>query len=146
MNLNIDYYTPEEYFLGDAPAKYTLTEFNPFEYILNQSASEIDIPVSDSPDVVLFVGPPGAGKSTLFREWFLPREYKRVNQDTLKTRDRCISEATRLLKEGVPLVIGTPSVVVIEIDNTNADKATRKIWLDLARGDNREIRCVAFTA
>jgi bifunctional polynucleotide phosphatase/kinase len=32
------------------------------------------------------------------------------------------------------------------LDNTNAEKKTRKIWIDLANEYNRPIRCIHFTA
>ena len=32
------------------------------------------------------------------------------------------------------------------VDNTNAEKKIRKIWIDLANEHNRSIRCIHFTA
>jgi putative ribosome biogenesis GTPase RsgA len=37
------------------------------------------------PDLVVFVGSPGAGKSTLYWNHLKPLGYERVNQDILKT-------------------------------------------------------------
>jgi bifunctional polynucleotide phosphatase/kinase len=110
MNLKIPFYSPEEYFLGDPPAKYLLGAFNPSDYIpttIPTPAFPIITP-SSTPDIILFVGSPAAGKSTFFTEYLLPMGYTRINQDTLKTRDRCILEATTLLTNNTPIVIGTP--------------------------------------
>jgi bifunctional polynucleotide phosphatase/kinase len=116
MNLKIPFYTPEEYFLGDPPATFTLGAFNPLDYVPTQTPS-VDgmankitqshlITQAPEPDVILFVGSPASGKSTFFREHLLPMGYTRVNQDTLKTRDRCVAEATTLLTQNVPIAIG----------------------------------------
>jgi len=129
MNLKIPFYTPEEYFLGDPPASFIIGAFNPLDYIptptiqpstdtsLNstETVSANTPPIlpsikpPESPDIVLFVGSPAAGKSTFFREYLSPMGYERINQDTLKTRDRCVSEATTLLEKNVLIAIGNPS-------------------------------------
>lgn len=116
MNLKIPFYTPEEYFLGDPPAPFILGAFNPFDYIPTPtpSANEVANKITQShlithapePDVILFVGSPASGKSTFFRGHLLPMGYSRINQDTLKTRNRCVTEATTLLTQNIPIVIG----------------------------------------
>src|SRR5579859_4578246 len=129
MNLKIPFHTPEEYFLGDPPAEFIIGAFNPLDYIptptvptsLDDSTTIIStqnisngpamslITPPERPDIILFVGSPAAGKSTFFRENLAPLGYQRINQDTLKTRDRCVTEATALLEKNIPIVIGTPS-------------------------------------
>jgi bifunctional polynucleotide phosphatase/kinase len=131
MNLKCPFYTPEEYFLGDAPENYVLGAFNPMDYIpvstkpadnslqttsvsVNnlpsstgpKSLSLAIIPPPSSPDIILFVGSPAAGKSTFYRNHLLPMGYFRINQDTLKTRDKCVAEATLLLQQNTPIVVG----------------------------------------
>ena len=59
--------------------------------------------------MILFVGSPASGKSTFFHEYLAPMGYERINQDTLKTRDRCVMEATALLERNIPIAIGTLS-------------------------------------
>jgi bifunctional polynucleotide phosphatase/kinase len=159
MNLNVPFFTPEEFFLGDKPAKFLLGAFNPTDYI--PTANEQPTPLFKAraeQEVIVFVGSPASGKSTFFRE-NLEGGYVRINQDTLKTRERCIAEATTHLTEKKSIVIGTkvprspkkpPSFAgndsFFSSDNTNADKATRKIWLDLASTFNLPTRCIHFTA
>lgn len=118
MNLKIPFYTPEEYFLGDKPADFILGAFNPQDYIptpissqngASAIATKLQTPVitpSTKPDVILFVGCPASGKSTFYRDHLLPMGYARINQDTLKTRDRCVVEASTLLAESTPIVVG----------------------------------------
>jgi bifunctional polynucleotide phosphatase/kinase len=159
MNLKIPFYTPEEYFLGDRPANFILGAFNPQDYIptpissqngTSVIATKLQIPVitpSTEPDVILFVGSPASGKSTFYRDHLHPMGYTRINQDTLKTRDRCVAEASTLLAESTPIVIGFfYHLMPLILDNTNADKNTRKIWIDLANQFDRNIRCIHFTA
>ena len=114
MNLKIPFYTPEEYFLEDQPSSFILGGFNPLDYIGHPSPNGITIdklqdPVvsaSIEPDVILFVGSPAAGKSTFYRDHLLPMGYACINQDTLKTRDRCITEASTLLTQNTPIAVG----------------------------------------
>jgi len=131
MNLKCPFYTPEEYFLGDAPENDVLGAFNPIDYIpvstknantfLQTTSASLNsitsstcpkflslpiIPPSSSPDIILFVGSPAAGKSSFYRNHLLPMGYSRINQDTLKTRDKCVAEATLLLQQNNPIVVG----------------------------------------
>lgn len=55
---------------------------------------------------VLFVGSPGSGKSTFYMKHLKPLDYVRINQDTLKTRDKCFKVAEQTLSEGKSVVIG----------------------------------------
>jgi hypothetical protein len=131
VNLKIPFFTPEEYFLGDPPTAYILGAFNPLDYIptpvlpsTEPTATTITtttqtntipptVPVispSSAPDIILFVGSPAAGKSTFYRDHLLPMGYARINQDTLKTRDRCVAEASTLLSQNTPIVIGLHSL------------------------------------
>jgi len=87
-------------------------------------------------ELVIFCGSPGAGKSTFYWDVLQPLGYERVNQDILKSRDRCIKKATELLGAGFS----------VAVDNTNADIETRKHWVNLAQEFNVPIRCVRFMA
>ncbi|KLT44378.1 hypothetical protein CC85DRAFT_242532, partial [Cutaneotrichosporon oleaginosum] len=57
-----------------------------------------------------------------------------VNQDTLKSKDKCIRVAREHLLANRPVVV----------DNTNRDAATRKLYIDLAREVNAPIRVFHF--
>lgn len=73
-------------------------------------------------EAILFIGLPGAGKSTFYKERFYDT-HLRLNLDMLKTRHRerlllqaCIDSQTRFV-----------------VDNTNVLRAERKIYIDAAR-------------
>lgn len=86
-------------------------------------------------DIVLFCGSPGAGKSTFYWENLKPLGYERINQDILKSRDRCLKVARDQLNAGMSMAI----------DNTNADINTRAHWLRLGQEFRVPVRCVHFT-
>ena len=139
-NLNLPYQTPEEFFLGEQAKPYERA-FDPVRYvepIPNRSidASPILFSKKHDLDLVIFVGSPGSGKSTFYKRHLAALGYKRVNQDILKKRDRCVEVTREHLERKEPVVV----------DNTNRDIATRKVWVDLANEFKIPIRCVQFTA
>lgn len=100
-----------------------------------------NLPVSrDETEIVVFVGPPwvipnsadtrASGKTSFFRRHF--KSYQHINQDTLKTRDRCVKVAREHVSKGQAVII----------DNTNRDKATRRVYLELAKELGVPIRLV----
>ncbi|OAL48864.1 PNK3P-domain-containing protein [Pyrenochaeta sp. DS3sAY3a] len=144
-NLGISFQTPEEYFLDEEPRPFART-FEPATYIKDQvdkpPPGELSLEANTTfklpakPVIVLFCGSPGAGKSSFYWRNLKPIGYARVNQDILKTRDKCLKAATSLLEEGTSVVV----------DNTNADPETRAVWIKLAQKLHVSIRCVLFTA
>jgi len=52
------------------------------------------------------VGSPGAGKSTFYRRNLEPLGFERVNQDALKTKDKCLKVANSLLEDGKSVTVG----------------------------------------
>ncbi|EMD34476.1 hypothetical protein CERSUDRAFT_67454 [Gelatoporia subvermispora B] len=139
LNADLPFYTPEEFFLKLPQAPYTLTGFHPSSLPADLSpvlpSSVPVVPAPPAPELVLFVGPPALGKSTFFRRHFAPAGYAHVNQDTLKTRDKCVRAARDVLQEGRAAVV----------DNTNRDRATRKLYVDIARAAGVPVRCFLFT-
>ncbi|TKA49887.1 hypothetical protein B0A49_11299, partial [Cryomyces minteri] len=139
-NVGIDFKTPEEFFLGEQPKPFVRL-FDPAKYLDKATtrltdAAPLTFARSNPLDLVLFCGSPGAGKSTLYWQHLKPLGYERVNQDILKTRDRCMKNAIELISNGSPVVV----------DNTNADPDTRSQWINLAKRLDVPIRCILFTA
>lgn len=64
------------------------------------------LPEPLSTEIVLFVGYPAMGKSTFFGKYFRPHGYIHVNQDTLRTRDKCVQGVEEALKERKSCVVG----------------------------------------
>ncbi|KMU88636.1 DNA kinase/phosphatase Pnk1 [Coccidioides immitis H538.4] len=130
-NIGLKFYTPEEFFLGKP--QEGVEAFNPKNFILDgTSRSSLPFPESHGQELVIFCGSPGAGKSTFFWKYLEPLKYKRVNQDILKTRPKCLSVAAEYLQAGDS----------VAVDNTNADPETRAYWVKLAKEHDVPIRCV----
>ncbi|KAJ4122745.1 DNA kinase/phosphatase Pnk1 [Fusarium equiseti] len=136
-NVGIKYLTPEEFFLGEKARSYA-REFDLAEHPFNDDAqsgsSAVTFSKTNDKDIILFCGPPGAGKSTFYWKSLKPLGYARINQDQLKTRDKCVQAAKEHLQEGTS----------VAIDNTNADPETRTVWVELAKKFGISIRCVWF--
>ncbi|KAF8418544.1 putative DNA 3'-phosphatase Tpp1 [Tirmania nivea] len=138
FNVGIKFHTPEEYFLGHKP-KPVKDVFNPLEVAAPTtptSAMSTKFRKINDLELVVLVGSPGAGKSTFVKRYLAPLGYERVNQDILKTREKCLKAAAEFL--------GVKKSVVV--DATNPDIDTRKRWIELGKKFTIPIRCVYLTA
>jgi broad-specificity NMP kinase len=70
---------------------------------------------STAPEVVVFVGSPGCGKSSVFKKQFAPAGYVHVNQDTLKDKKKCAKEVERVISEGGRCVVGKLSSYIFSL-------------------------------
>jgi len=107
------------------------------------------IPPAGGQEIVLFCGYPALGKSSFYYRHFHPANYAHINQDILKTRGKCIEAVQEALKRGESCVVGMiilssrpMNLNLQEIDNTNRDIKTRRLYIDLARGEKVPIRRV----
>ncbi|RYN81456.1 hypothetical protein AA0120_g10013 [Alternaria tenuissima] len=138
-NLGIPFHTPEEYFRHEDPRPF-VRAFEPMAYMQERAEGSTTalntFTPPATPEIVMFCGSPGSGKSSFYWKHLQPFGYSRVNQDILKTREKCVKAATALIIEGTS----------VAIDNTNADPETRAVWITLAQKLKVPIRCVLFTA
>lgn len=122
-NIDIKYQTPEEYFLGEEPRDFARDfDLGNFPFAEEQEDGGIRLEKPDPKHIMLFVGPPGAGKSTFYWKYLKPLGYERVNQDVLKrfvpalaaarvdltlgSKDKCFKAAADLLQEGNSVAVG----------------------------------------
>ncbi|KAF6764952.1 polynucleotide kinase 3'-phosphatase [Ephemerocybe angulata] len=139
LNVELKFLTPEEYFLGLPPhPTYELPGFDPstlpeLPEVLPSSSALLPPPLTQ--ELVVFVGFPSLGKTSFFRKHFQAAGYAHINQDTLKTRAKCVSAVVDAVKGGKSCVV----------DNTNKDAATRKLYIDIAKKNKIPIRCFYFT-
>ncbi|KAG2173495.1 hypothetical protein INT44_007086 [Umbelopsis vinacea] len=139
-NIGIKFQTPEEFFLNELPVKFSWGEFDPKTTTTEGPLfSPTDTPLVSEDghqEVIVFVGYPASGKSTFAHKHLVPKGYVYVNQDTLKTREKCIAACRAALEAGKSVVI----------DNTNAERYTREYYIKAAKDSNAKIRCFWFMA
>ncbi|XP_026734315.1 uncharacterized protein F21D5.5 [Trichoplusia ni] len=136
-NLNLRFYTPEQFFLGHSIANVPMSkpDFNPKD--LTSSTFNQDL-ISKVKEILVLVGFPGSGKSFLAKqiEKKSGYNYVAVCRDVLGSWQKCAAEATKLLQKGKSVVV----------DSTNPDKESRARWISLAKETKVECRCAKMTA
>ncbi|KAF7724376.1 hypothetical protein EC973_001101 [Apophysomyces ossiformis] len=137
-NIGLKFHTPEGFFLNEAEAPFSWGAFNPQEYprtlpLTDQSSPPI---ASKEKEVIVFVGYPSSGKSYFAQKYLVPEGYEYVNQDTLKSRDKCVKACKNALAADKSVVI----------DNTNPEASTRALYIKLAQLASVPVRCFYFTA
>uniref|UniRef100_A0A4W4HNS0 PNK FHA domain-containing protein n=1 Tax=Electrophorus electricus TaxID=8005 RepID=A0A4W4HNS0_ELEEL len=138
LNIGVNFYTPEEFFLGWKSAPFNLPTFDPRTLdpktrLYDPAEASL---TSTSQEVIVAVGFPGAGKSTFFNTYIIPKGYMYVNRDTLGSWQNCVSACERALKEGHSVVV----------DNTNPDPESRKRYVDVSQNAGVPCRCFNFSA
>ncbi|KAI8819324.1 polynucleotide kinase 3 phosphatase-domain-containing protein [Fimicolochytrium jonesii] len=165
LNVGCKFYTPDAFFhfttlaaleAANLPTKHhshhaPIPPFDPKVFLENQAGKPLYTPTDtplvappeSQPEIIVFVGCPASGKSTFAKRHLVPHGYVQVNQDTLKTRDKCIKVAEESLLAGKSVIV----------DNTNPDPATRKLYFQLADKcarrlgkDKIPLRCFHFLA
>lgn len=136
-NIKLSFFTPEQFFLKD---EHSLPELpvNPIsEYmkscdliVANKLKSNfllhIDSLVYENiPLMIIMIGPPSSGKSSLAKEIIehCENDAVRINQDTFKTSAKCLKATKEALNNRQTMVI----------DNTNASKSGRHNYLSLLK-------------
>lgn len=160
-NIGLLFYTPEEYFLHYKPVSETqwswpATVSNAIAahgVILADETVSVDtssvtssasstvaaitphgLPVETRQELVIFVGMPASGKSTLARKEFGEKGYILINRDTLKTVQRCVRAMVVAIQHGNSTAI----------DNTNPSQEARAKFIHAAReyAPDIIIRCI----
>ena len=82
-------------------------------------------------EMVVLVGSPASGKTTVYTRYFEPDRYAHVSRDILGTTAKCVQQCRAALKAGLSVVI----------DNTNPSVDTRKTYLEIAKEFGVSARC-----
>ncbi|GJJ77730.1 bifunctional polynucleotide phosphatase/kinase [Entomortierella parvispora] len=143
VSLGIAFHTPEHFFLNQhcPEEKWSFGKFDPKVWpkqmpLFSPSSTPL-LPESGTCEVILFCGFPASGKSSFAQKHILSTgRYEYVNQDTLKSREKCIKAVDESLQKSKAVVI----------DNTNPDKIARAPYIALAKKHNVPIRCFLFVA
>jgi bifunctional polynucleotide phosphatase/kinase len=131
-NANLKFKTPEEFFEGKPPAPFDWGGLGPDDLRSIGRKYQRETYHSATQEMVVFVGFPGCGKSTFFARKLAPHGYERINRDSMRTVERCMSNAVALLSQGKS----------VAIDNTNPSIEDRARFIKLAR--ERKVPVRAF--
>ena len=128
INLDLKFYTPDEFFHNeDKTDKFIIDGFNPLEYNL-KPYQKLKFKKQDK-ELVIMIGCPGSGKSRFAKKYY--KSYRLISQDQLKSKSKCLKLCQKIMEEGDSIII----------DNTNPDKKTRKLYIDLALQNKYTIKC-----
>ena len=111
-NIGIKYYSPDELF--------SIKESN-----------YIDIKESKSQEIIVMVGYPGSGKSTIANK-YNKEKYKVISGDEFITSKKMIKESEKYLSNGYSVIY----------DSTNPTKAKRKEYIDIANKYKIDVICI----
>ena len=137
LNVGLKFLTPEDFMMKHPPKmKYQLTGFDPKSYLDNLSKKTIEYEFTPrSKELIIMVGPPGSGKSDFVSTYIEPHDYVHINQDTCKTRAKCLNTAEDAMAKKKSIVI----------DNTNPDVSSRMQYTLMAlKYKYTHIRCIIF--
>lgn len=116
-NIGIKYMAPEVFF--HVEVKFELPK----------------ISENKKPELIIMVGYPASGKSTISNEIFKKRNYEIIDGDTYKTVPKILKAVTENFKNKKSVVI----------DATNSSKEKRSKYIELANNYKYDIRCVHMT-
>ncbi|KAH9496840.1 hypothetical protein Btru_010407 [Bulinus truncatus] len=134
-NIGIKFFTPEEFFLKEAPVPFNWGSLNPKSFLkahpsVEPKADKFSV-ASKNQELVIMVGQPASGKSTFRKRYLEPFGYVAVNRDTLKTMEKCLKVAKVELESGKSVVV----------DNTNPSVSSRAAFIKLAKEKGIPCRC-----
>eukprot|EP00004_Rigifila_ramosa_P016671 TRINITY_DN3977_c0_g1_i2.p1 TRINITY_DN3977_c0_g1~~TRINITY_DN3977_c0_g1_i2.p1 ORF type:complete len:359 (+),score=83.75 TRINITY_DN3977_c0_g1_i2:99-1079(+) len=138
-NVGVKFNTPEMYFQGRSDDAFEWGSVDPAAAMAAQKALPLFTPatpplVSGSVEVIVLVGFPASGKSTFSKRHLVPHGYVHVNQDTAGTKEKCVKMCREALEQKKPVVI----------DNTNASRDLRNLYITLAKDFGVPARCFHF--
>ncbi|KAF9110780.1 hypothetical protein BGX27_005891 [Mortierella sp. AM989] len=130
LESNVEIDISNSYYVGDAAGRHDGWKVGAIKDFNN----------TDRPgtcEVIVFCGYPAAGKSSFAHKHILPTgQYDYVNQDTLKTKEKCVKAVEESLKNRRAVVV----------DNTNPDVVARASYVAIAKKYNVPARCFLFMA
>jgi len=124
-NIGVKFYTPEEI----------------FHLSSNKNKQEIKIKANKNKEIIIMIGYPGSGKTTIANKLCdndnndNNNNYIRIDGDSLKTPVRMIKEADKYIK--------TNSII---FDATNGTKERRQHFINYAKSKDLSVRCIWNTA
>lgn len=110
----------------------------PYAGRVGEGKSAAKLRARGTPEVVIMIGYPGSGKSTIVRDVFAAAGYAVMSGDELKTSAKMIKTAAAALGDGV----GVGVVKSVVFDATNPSKKKRAEYIDFAKKRGLPVRCI----
>ena len=133
LNCGFKFFTPEEFFLNEK-SDYPEIINTLHEYDKNNN-DHIKYDISPNhKEAIILIGSPGSGKSTFTENNLTPKGYVRINQDTLKTRQKVIKCIEENVEKGNKIVI----------DSTNPEKNGRGDYIKICKKHGYLVRAFNF--
>ena len=126
-NCGLKFYTEREFFLEEKETdNWDWNSFDPSTYFYKKVKT-----IHVEGDVIIMVGCPASGKSSFAKTLSTSQNYKIINRDTLKTMKKCEKEMIKALQNNHKVII----------DNTNPNKESRQLWINIAKKYNKIVNC-----
>lgn len=122
-NIGVSIYSPESVF-GGVPAASSETTVD-----ISQ------IPLLDGPQIIIMMGFPGSGKSTIAKQICKDDNYVYIEGDVYKT-------SAKMTKAALDPILKKKSVI---FDATNSSSKKRKEYVDFAKKHNYPVVCIHVT-
>ena len=134
-NIGVKFRTPENLFENEEETdKWEYNTIDLDNYIISkENANEYNTFANEEQEIILMCGYPGVGKSTFCKKYF--SKYKIVNQDELKTKNKCLKKAEEYIKNGDKIIV----------DNTNTTLETRKNYIEIGKKYKIPVRLLWIT-
>lgn len=125
-NCNIKMKTPEELFLNKK------VKLPPIQYPNIYTIASKSLFFPKNKEMIIMVGYPASGKSSYSKNLKKLFNYEIINQDELKTLQKCIKQTELFITQNKSIII----------DRTNLDIKSRKVWIDIAKKYNYYSRII----
>jgi bifunctional polynucleotide phosphatase/kinase len=125
LNCNVIFKLPEEIFDNKTNILLPTIDYPDLKTIVSNH-EEFKFSPSNKKEIVIMIGYPASGKSTIAKKINKLYDYEIINQDTLKTKAKCHKMVKEFIKEGKSIVI----------DNTNPNIETREFYINIAKENN----------
>ena len=131
-NIGIKFQTPEYTFnKEDESIEWKLNKIILENYLINEKTDNLYKSfVNTEQELIIMCGFPGSTKSSFCKKYF--ELYKIINQDILKTKNKCLKETEIFLKDKYSVII----------DNTNLNEESRKSYIKLGKKYNLPIKVI----
>ena len=128
LNCTLNFKLPEEIFNNKTNIILPYINYPNIESI----KGKLNFTPTNGKEIIIMIGYPASGKSTISKKINEFYNYEIINQDTLKTKAKCHKMVKELIIKGKSLIV----------DNTNPTIETRKFYIDIARENDYYITCI----